>query len=64
MQLSPVERKIIEFLKTRAAPTSAEKVAKYFIYSKSHASNILKALHDKEVVELTQVGKNKFYKLK
>lgn len=58
------EKKAYEYLKGRQGLVSPEKLAKYFIYSKSHASNILKGLHDKQLLELVQVGKNKFYKIK
>ena len=63
-QLTGPEEKIFKYLIEHKTPVLAATLAKRFIMSKSRISTILKALHDKGLADVIQVGSNKFYKFK
>lgn len=64
VQLTQTEEKIFEYLATHKTPVMAGTMAKRFIVSQSHASAILRSLHEKGLADIVQIGKNKFYKIK
>lgn len=63
-KLTDLEEKIFRYLVEHKTPVLAMTLAKRFIMSKSRISTILKALHEKGLADVVQVGSQKFYKLK
>ena len=64
MQLTDLQNKVLDYLKTHVTPVAAETLAKRFIMSHSRVSSTLKSLHEMGLADVSQVGKKKFYSYK
>lgn len=58
------DEKIWKYLVEHKTPATREKIAKYFLISKSHASRALNYFVEQGIAEVIQVGRIKFYKVK
>lgn len=61
--VTTVEEQIWEYLKTLKAPVLANTLAKRFVVSQSHIARTLKDFEAKRMVAVTQVGKQKLYRV-
>jgi len=59
--MTPMQEKVLGYMKTRKGPVSADKIAKYFICSQSAASAALAWLHEQGHLELKKQGSKKLY---
>lgn len=59
-----VEEKVWNYLVEHKTPVMAGTLAKRFIISQSHVNSILKQWADKEMLDVINVGRSKFYKIK
>lgn len=55
---------IWNYLVTHKTPVSQEKMAKYFLISKSHAGRALNYFVDQGIAEVIKIGTKKFYRAK
>lgn len=62
--MASVEEKVWEYLVTHKTPVLATTLAKRFMVSKSHVGRILRDLEAKQVVDVINIGSNKFYRVK
>ena len=62
--MTNTEEKIWKYLMEHKTPTSAAKIAKYFIISQSKASVTLKKFADEGIADVVPIGKVKYYKVK
>jgi len=63
-QIDPKDEKIWNYMLTHKTPVTQEKMAKYFLISKSHASRALNFFVDQGIAEVVRIGQTKFYKVK
>lgn len=59
--MTPMQEKVLGYMKTRKGPVSADKIAKYFIISKSSASAALSWLHEQGHLTMRKQGSSKLY---
>lgn len=64
VQMTNLEEGIWEYLVTHKTPTTASKIAKYFIISQSKASIALRKFADAGIADVITIGSQKFYKVK
>ena len=64
VSIDPKDEKIWNYMLTHKTPVTQEKMAKYFLISKSHASRALNFFVDQGIAEVVRVGQTKFYKVK
>jgi predicted transcriptional regulator len=62
--MTSIEQKIWDYLVEHKTPVQATTLAKRFIVSKGHVGRILKELADKNVLDVVNIGRTKFYKVK
>jgi len=62
--MASIEQKIWDYLVKHKTPVQAATLAKRFIVSKGHVGRILKELSDKNVLDVVNIGRTKFYKVK
>jgi Mn-dependent DtxR family transcriptional regulator len=62
--LTDLEERVLEYLAKLKGPTTTKALGKRFILSDSRASTILKLLHQKGYLDVTQQGSTKLYKFK
>jgi len=58
------EERVWNYLLTHKTPVSADRLAKYFIISKSHAGSTLRKFVDAGIVDVIKIGTNKYYIVK
>ena len=58
------DEKIWNYMLTHKTPVSQEKMARYFLISKSHAGRALNFFVEQGIAEVVKVGTKKFYKVK
>lgn len=58
------DEKIWRYLVDHKTPVTQDKIAKYFLISKSHASRSLNYFVEQGIAEVIKIGKMKFYRLK
>lgn len=64
VDIHPKDEPIWKYLLKHKTPVTAEKLAKYFLISKSHASRALKYFVDNGIAETIKIGNTKYYKVK
>ena len=64
ISIDPKDEKIWKYLVEHKTPVSQDKMAKYFLISKSHANRALNFFVEKGLAEVVKIGTNKFYKVK
>lgn len=64
VSIDPRDERIWKYLVEHKTPVTQEKMAKYFLISKSHASRALNFFVDKGLAEIVKVGRTKFYRVK
>ena len=62
--IDPRDEKIWKYLTEHNTPVTQDKIAKYFLISKSHASRSLNYFVEQGIAEVIKIGKMKFYRLK
>lgn len=62
MDIDPADVKFWNYLVEHNTPVSVERLAKYFLVSKSHAGRALRVFAEKGFVEVTKNGSNKLYR--
>jgi predicted transcriptional regulator len=62
--MASIEQKIWDYLVEHKTPVQAATLAKRFIVSKGHVGRILKELSNKNVLDIVNIGRTKFYKVK
>lgn len=62
--IDPKDEKIWKYLVEHKTPVSQDKMAKYFLISKSHAGRALNFFVENGLAEIVRIGTNKFYKVK
>lgn len=62
MDIDPADVKFWNYLVEHNTPVSVERLAKYFLVSKSHAGRALRVFAEKGFVEVTKNGANKLYR--
>ena len=58
------DEKIWNYMLTHKTPVSQEKMARYFLISKSHAGRALNFFVEQGIAEVIKIGTKKFYKVK
>ena len=58
------DEKIWNYMLTHKTPVSQEKMARYFLISKSHAGRALNFFVEHGIAEVIKIGTKKFYKVK
>ena len=58
------DEKIWKYLLTHKTPVTQDKIAKYFLISKSHASRALNYFVEQGIAEMSKIGSTKFYRIK
>jgi uncharacterized membrane protein len=64
VSIDPKDEKIWNYLATHKTPVTQDKIAKYFLISKSHASRALNYFVEQGIAEIVKIGRTKFYKVK
>jgi uncharacterized membrane protein len=64
VKIDPKDEKIWKYLKEHKTPVTQEKISKYFLMSKSHASRALNYFVEQGIVDLIKIGTTKFYRVK
>ena len=64
VNIDPKDEKIWKYLVEHKTPVTQEKMAKYFLISKSHAGRALNFFVEKGLAEIVKMGTTKFYKIK
>ena len=64
VSIDPRDEKIWNYMLTHKTPVSQEKMARYFLISKSHAGRALNFFVEQGIAEVVKVGTKKFYKVK
>ena len=64
VSIDPKDEKIWNYMITHKTPVSQEKMARYFLISKSHAGRALNFFVEQGIAEVVKVGTKKFYKVK
>ena len=64
VSIDPRDEKIWNYMITHKTPVSQEKMARYFLISKSHAGRALNFFVEQGIAEVVKVGTKKFYKVK
>ena len=64
VSLTPLQEKVLIYLKEHKTPVLAKTLAKRFIVSESSTAAALRHLHENQLADFMKVGKQKFYKLK
>jgi predicted transcriptional regulator len=64
VSIDPRDEKIWNYMITHKTPVSQEKMARYFLISKSHAGRALNFFVEQGIAEVIKVGTKKFYKVK
>lgn len=64
VSIDPKDEKIWNYMITHKKPVSQEKMARYFLISKSHAGRALNFFVEQGIAEVVKVGTKKFYKVK
>lgn len=64
VNIDPKDEKIWEYLLTHKTPVTQDKIAKYFLISKGHASRALNFFAKQNIAEIVKIGRTKFYKVK
>ena len=59
-----VENKVWDYLVSHKTPVMANTLAKRFIISQSHVGKILRQWAEEHRLDVIQVGRSKFYKIK
>jgi DNA-binding transcriptional regulator GbsR (MarR family) len=63
-KLTPTEAKFYQYFQEHKTPVTIETLAKRYIMSTSRVSAVLRGLSHWGLIETTQVGSRKFFKLK
>lgn len=58
------DEKIWNYMLTHKTPVSQEKMARYFLISKSHAGRALNFFVEQGIAEVIKIGTKKFYRVK
>lgn len=64
VSIDPKDEKIWKYLVEHKTPVTQDKMAKYFLISKSHAGRALNFFVDNGLAEIVKVGRTKFYRVK
>jgi predicted transcriptional regulator len=64
VHIDPRDEKIWKYLVEHKTPVTHEKMAKYFLISKSHATRALNFFVESGLAEIIKVGTTKFYRVK
>ena len=64
VSIDPRDEKIWNYMITHKTPVSQEKMARYFLISKSHAGRALNFFVEQGIAEVVKVGTKKFYRVK
>jgi predicted transcriptional regulator len=64
VSIQPQDEKIWRYLLEHKTPVTQEKMAKYFMISKSHAGRALNYFVDQGIAEVIKIGTKKYYKVK
>lgn len=64
VNIDPKDEKIWKYLVEHKTPVTQEKMAKYFLISKSHAGRALNFFVEKGLAEIVKIGTTKFYRVK
>lgn len=64
VNIEPKDKRIWDYLRTHKTPVTQEKIAKYFLISKSHAGRALNYFVDQGLADVVKVGSIKYYKAK
>ena len=64
VSIDPKDEKIWNYMITHKTPVSQEKMARYFLISKSHAGRALNFFVEQGIAEIAKVGNKKFYRVK
>ena len=64
VNIDPRDEKIWNYMITHKTPVSQEKMAKYFLISKSHAGRALNFFVEQGIAEVIKIGVRKFYRVK
>ena len=64
VSIDPRDERIWNYIITHKTPVSQEKMARYFLISKSHAGRALNFFVEQGIAEVVKVGTKKFYKVK
>ena len=64
VSIDPRDEKIWNYMLTHKTPVSQEKMARYFLISKSHAGRALNFFVEQGIAEVVKVGTKKFYRVK
>jgi len=64
VQMNSAQERVWKYLLEHKTPVSAERLAKYFIRSKSSMSSILKKFADDGIVDVIKIGTTHYYRIK
>jgi predicted transcriptional regulator len=64
VQMTDEEDKVWKYLVQRKNPVTQKQLMKYFCRSSSYVSKVLRKFMDAGILDVIQVGTQKFYKLK
>ncbi len=64
VSIDPRDEKIWNYMLTHKTPVSQEKMARYFLISKSHAGRALNFFVEQGIAEVIKIGAKKFYRVK
>ena len=64
VSIDPRDEKIWNYMITHKTPVSQEKMARYFLISKSHAGRALNFFVEQGIAEVIKIGTKKFYRVK
>jgi uncharacterized membrane protein len=62
--MTSIEQKIWDYLVEHKTPVQATTLAKRFIVSKGHVARILRDFENKNILDVVNIGRTKFYKVK
>lgn len=64
VNIDPKDEKIWKYLLEHKTPVTQEKIVKYFMISRSHASRALNYFVEQGIAEVVKIGTKKHYKVK
>lgn len=64
VSIDPKDERIWNYLTTHKTPVTQEKIAKYFLMSKSHAGRALNFFVEQGIAEVIKMGSTKYYRVK
>lgn len=64
VQMTDKDEIVWKYLISHKTPVTQDKIAKYFLISKSHAGRVLNYFVQHGIAEVIKIGSTKYYKVK